>query len=129
MPYFIFLLIYLMPARVYAAFDPKDFSTINNPSGSEGVEILEDISQPTGYAQTLDNVISYMLMIAGGLAFIALVVGAAQYLLAAGDQQKALMGKKTITYAIIGIVVITVLFAILKFVTTGLLKDIIPPPS
>lgn len=111
--------------RAYA-FEPKDFSIIKDPDAPSNKKILEDITTSTGYANTLDRIIDYMLWAAGTLAFIALLVGAWQYLLAAGDQQKAATAKKTITYAIIGIVVIAMLFVILQFVASDLLKGILP---
>src|SRR3990167_4731900 len=101
--------------RAYA-FEPKDFSVIQDPGGAKTgkADILGNITTKEGYTETLDSIILYMLIIAGGLAFIALLVGAWQYLLAAGDQQKAAVAKKTITYSIIGIVLIMLLIAILN---------------
>ncbi|HHE45797.1 MAG TPA: hypothetical protein ENL05_00380 [Candidatus Moranbacteria bacterium] len=49
------------------------------------------------------NVLSLLLSVIGIIAIIALVVGGGMYLTAYGDERKIDTGKKTITYAIIGI--------------------------
>lgn len=102
------------------AFSPDQFSVIDRTSSNKS-QIYQGISDEGAYASTLDQIIYYILYIAGALAFIALVVGAWQYLFAAGDPQKASVAKKTITYAIIGIILIMLIFTILYFVTGNIL--------
>lgn len=54
----------------------------------------------------IDNIVSLAGVIAGGLAVIYLIVGAIGYFTAFGNEEKANKAKTTITWAIIGIVVI-----------------------
>jgi len=118
MPYFLILLIYLLPTQALA-FDPKQFSTIPNTGSSSDSQIYQGLSTKDAYANTLDKIILWMLVIGGLLAFSALLFGAGQYLLAAGDEQKATIAKKTITYAILGVVLVMLLFVIIEFVIRG----------
>lgn len=112
--------IYDVASAKLLAFSPSQFSVIDKTSSNDS-QIYQGISDKGAYASTLDQIIYYILYIAGALAFIALVVGAWQYLFAAGDPQKASVAKKTITYAIIGIILIMLIFAILYFVTGNIL--------
>ena len=54
----------------------------------------------------IHNIIVIAVTAAGILATIYIIVGAFQYLTAFGDESKAEEGKKTITWAIIGLVLI-----------------------
>lgn len=56
--------------------------------------------------KVLGNVINLALLIAGGIAIIYLIVGAIGYFTAYGNEEKANKAKTTITWAIIGVVVI-----------------------
>jgi hypothetical protein len=56
--------------------------------------------------QVIVTAVNIALMIAGGIAVIYVIIGAYYYLTAYGDEEKVSTGKKTITWAIIGIVVI-----------------------
>lgn len=51
------------------------------------------------------KVLSFLLSIVGVIAIIMLVIGGLMYLTAGGDESKAEVGKKIVTYAVIGIVV------------------------
>jgi uncharacterized membrane protein YjfL (UPF0719 family) len=93
-------------SRAYAT-SAKDFSKI--PEG-------------TTYTGSLDNILTIIIGIASVLAVLALIIGAFQYLAAAGDPAKAESAKKTITWAITGIVLMMLFYVILTFV----LPNVIP---
>lgn len=60
-------------------------------------------------------VLPFFLSIAGGIAIIMILWGAFQYFTAYGDPQKIDAGKKTLTWAIIGLVVIVAARAIITY--------------
>lgn len=60
-------------------------------------------------------VLPFFLNIAGGIAIIMILWGAFQYFTAYGDPQKIDAGKKTLTWAIIGLVVIIAARAIITY--------------
>lgn len=98
--------------------NPQDFSRVD-PNAGHPKQIFTDISSQGGFAAALDKVIIIMLFLAALLAFIALLYGSIQYLLAAGDAQKAETAKKTILYSIIGLLAIVFIYVILVFVAEG----------
>lgn len=70
------------------------------PAGDPATWTKDDISQ------LIKNAIDLALYLAGALAVIYLIIGAYQYFTAFGDETKADAGKKTITWAIVGVVII-----------------------
>lgn len=65
--------------------------------------------------ELLGNLISYALFFAGALAVIFILVGAARYALSGGNPQATADAKKTITNAIIGLVLAILALVIVKF--------------
>ena len=51
------------------------------------------------------KVLNFLLSITGILAIIMMVIGGLMYLTAGGDESKAEIGKKIVTYAVIGVIV------------------------
>jgi hypothetical protein len=64
----------------------------------------------------LANAINYALFIAGALALIYLLIGAFQYTTSAGNPQNVAQAKRTITFAVVGLVVVILTLVIVKFV-------------
>lgn len=62
-----------------------------------------------------NGILPFFLNIAGGIAIIMILWGAFQYFTAYGDPQKIDAGKKTLTWAIIGLVVIIAARAIITY--------------
>lgn len=71
------------------------------------------ISLDSGAIATLLNV---SFTVIGGLAVLFLLVGAVRYVTGNGDQNQINQAKNTILYAVIGIVVSLMGFAIVQFV-------------
>lgn len=64
----------------------------------------------------LKDVINVMLYMAGAIAVIMIVVGGIRYITSDGDPGAAGKAKNTIIYAIVGIVVASMSYAIVNFV-------------
>lgn len=67
---------------------------------------LRDLFDPYNNSGILINGIRLLLLIAGAAAVIYIILGAYNYLTALGDEKRAETAKNTITWAIIGLVVI-----------------------
>jgi len=67
---------------------------------------------------TAGNIINWSLGIAGALAILFIIIGAFRMVTSAGDQEQYELGKKTVTYAIIGIVVIALSLLIVNTLIT-----------
>lgn len=67
-------------------------------------------------AQIAQNALNYLLGIAGTLCMVMLVVGGIFYITSGGNEERIETGKKTITYAIIGLAVILLSLVIVRAV-------------
>jgi hypothetical protein len=80
----------------------------------------ERIGSATGgtgdFKSLLLTIINYFLGFLGVLAVLMVIYGGVLYITASGDPQKADKGKKIIMYAIIGIVIILLSFALINTV-------------
>ena len=68
------------------------------------------------------TIINILLSIAGLLAVIFLIVGGFRYITAGGNEETAEAAKKTITNAIIGIVIVILAFVIVRVISNALTK-------
>ena len=67
-----------------------------------------------------------ILYIVGIVAVIMLIVGGIKYVISGGDSKKVTDAKNTVLYAIIGLVVAFLAFAIVNFVISALPTDNTP---
>ncbi len=102
----------IIPSGILPSGNPADYSLSN----------INDL---------IHNLGNWALFIGGGLATIYLIIGAINYFTAYGNEEKASTGKKTITWAIIGIVVIVgaeiIVSEIWKFTTSEPFKTSTSP--
>ncbi|HSX17871.1 MAG TPA: pilin [Candidatus Saccharimonadales bacterium] len=72
---------------------------------------------PTGSLdKTLDAIINILSTVVGIVAVIMLVIGAFRYITSGGNDQAVASAKKTIIYALIGLVIVALAETIVKFV-------------
>lgn len=89
----------------------------------EGAEMARCDGCPTdlfgdyGVFKRITNVILYIV---GIIAVIMLITGGIKYVVSGGDAKKVTDAKNTILYAIIGLVICVLAFAIVNFVITAL---------
>lgn len=72
----------------------------------------------TGLEGIFKNVISLAIGFAGIAFFIMFLIGGFSYLTAGGDEAKVQGARKTLTYAIAGLVFITLSYLFLRFIAT-----------
>lgn len=85
---------------------------IKNPLSSGGSETVTDV---------LKRVINWMLGLVGFLALIALIIGGAQMIMDFGNEDRVQKAKVTITWAVIGLAVVILSYAIINIVTSNIL--------
>lgn len=68
------------------------------------------------------NALNVIVGILGVVAVVFIVVGGVNYMTSAGDAGKIDKAKKTIIYAVIGLIVSALAFAIVNFVIANILK-------
>jgi type IV secretory pathway VirB2 component (pilin) len=93
-------LIYAMAGAAIVIAAPTIYNEITTILGgpSSGIGGLS-------LAQILTNALKLLLSIAGTLAIISMVLGAIWMFTASGDKERYELGKKTVTYAIVGTII------------------------
>lgn len=70
------------------------------------------------------KIINLGLALAGTVAILFIIIGGYQYLTAAGNEEQAESGQKTLTHAVIGLVVIILSFMIIRVVSNAITGDL-----
>lgn len=83
------------------------------PTGSNGV-----LFGPTGI---FTSIVNTSLFVIGAIAVLMLIYGGIRYTISGGDEKAITAAKNTILYAIVGIVVAVLAFAIINFVLSSLM--------
>lgn len=66
------------------------------------------------------NVLHIVLGLAGSIALIIIIIAGLQYVLSQGNPQQAAKAKDTIIYALVGLVICLLGYAVVSFVVKGL---------
>ena len=77
----------------------------------------EDLFGDRGVFKTITNTVLYIV---GVLAVIMLIIGGIRYVVSGGDSKKVTDAKNTILYAIIGLIICFLAYAIVNFVIAAL---------
>lgn len=70
----------------------------------------------------INNIINFLLLIAGIIAVIMLIIGGFKYSTSSGDSNATASAKNTILYAIIGLVITATAYTIVNFAYSFLTK-------
>ena len=98
-------------------------SSVSAMSLREGAEAARcdecprDLFGNTGVFKQVTNTILYIV---GIIAVIMLIIGGIKYVISGGDSKKVTDAKNTVLYAIIGLVIAFLAFAIVNFVISAL---------
>lgn len=68
----------------------------------------------------IKNVINVLLLAAGIIAVIMIIIGGINYTISSGDNAKVASAKNTVLYAIIGLIVASLSFAVVNFIISNL---------
>lgn len=92
-------------------------------SAREGAEAARADEMPTeliGDTGVFTRISNTILLIIGLISVIMLIYGGLRYILSGGDNKKVTDAKNTILYAIIGLIVALLAYAIVNFVITAI---------
>ncbi len=87
-----------------------------------GVDAARGVGQPSdlfGAGGTFTTVVNVMLFLIGAIAVIMIIVGGLRYVLSGGDASNVTAAKNTILYAIVGVIVALLAYAVVNFVVTS----------
>lgn len=100
------------------------FGFVVMPSGSvlaqasdikEGVEQVGGEDAP-GLGTQIEIIVNILLFVLGAIAVVMIVIGGIRYATSGGDQSAITSAKNTILYAVVGLVVAILAYAIVNFV-------------
>lgn len=83
-----------------------------------GTAFQGDIKTSFIFAKLIPFVVTYTIRLAVALSVIALIIGGYQYMTAYGDDEKHQKARKTITYAVIGLILAITAFGLVKIITS-----------
>ena len=87
-------------------------------NSARGIDQATTLFGNTGIFTTVTNV---MLFIVGAVSVIMIVIGGFRYVLSGGNSANVTSAKNTILYAIVGLVVAMLAYAMINFVITSFL--------
>lgn len=90
-----------------------NLSATSGADCAQGNEQQEDLFGSEGVFRTITNV---LLFIIGAISVIMLIIGGIRYTISGGDSAAVTSAKNTILYAIVGIVVALLAYAVVNFV-------------
>lgn len=109
-------------SAVVPALQPTEvFAQVSGGVGG-GANAAQGEGQPTdifGTDSVFQTIVNVLLFIIGAVAVIMLVYGGFRYVTSAGDSSAVTSAKNTILYAVIGIIVAILAYAVVNFVITN----------
>ena len=82
---------------------------------TSGVSSVND-GNSTDLPSFITNIVNILLFLAGAIAVIVIIIGGIRYVLSSGDSGQVQAAKNTILYAVIGLIVVIMAYAIVNFV-------------
>ena len=89
---------------------------IGGANAARGSDQPSDLFGQAGIFSTITNV---MLFIVGGVSVLMIIIGGLRYVLSGGDSGNVSAAKNTILYAIVGIIVSLLAYAVVSFVVSS----------
>jgi hypothetical protein len=87
-------------------------------SVTQGINDTKPAGAKTDLPALLKQVTNILLFIIGAISVIMVIVGGLRYVTSAGDSNSVNGAKNTILYAVVGLVVAAIAYAIVNFVVT-----------
>lgn len=96
------------------------------------------IRSPTGYgegglAKLIENGLQLVFFGSGLACFVYLVIGAFSYIVSGGEKDKIQKAQQTMTYAVVGLVLVVTVYAVIRIIETvlgiGILTEIVIPKA
>lgn len=97
-----------------------DVSATTLREGAEAAKCTDCPENLFGDGGVFKTVTNTVLYIVGVIAVIMLIIGGIKYVVSGGDAKKVTDAKNTVLYAIIGLIIAFLAFAIVNFVITAL---------
>ena len=104
---------------VFAQTTPE--GSVPSDVGS-GVDVAAPEDAPSDLETVFTSVVNTVLFIVGAVAVLMLIVGGVRYVISSGNQEQVTAAKNTIVYALVGLIIAILAFAIINFITGRLFE-------
>jgi hypothetical protein len=108
-------------ALFYPMVSPASAYTCPNGNVVENPADCNDIEQPTDLGVVIKRIVNVALYVVGAVSVLMLVYGGFRYVVSGGDANAVATAKNTILYAIVGVVIAILSYAIVNFVVSSIL--------
>lgn len=109
----------LVPGGAYAS-PASDIQGGVNAIG--GNQVNPKTGKPVTLADQIKTIVNTMLYVLGAIAVIMIVIGGIRYITSNGESANVTSAKNTILYAVVGLIVAILAYAIVNFVITSFVK-------
>lgn len=96
------------------------FKLVNGLCLPESQVTGNGIASTTKLSEVVPNVITILLSVSGVIAVLFIIIGGFQYMTSSGNPEAAKKGRQTLTYAIVGLVIIVLSYIIVSVVLNTL---------
>lgn len=94
-----------------------DLSITDGANAARGADQVSDLFGSAGILTTVTNI---LLFIVGAIAVIMVIIGGFRYVVSGGNTANITTAKNTILYAVVGLIVAILAYALINFVITSL---------
>ena len=89
-------------------------------NAAKGVEQMTDLFGAAGVFNTVTNV---LLFIVGAISVLMIIFGGLRYVVSGGDSSNVTAAKNTVLYAVVGLIIALLAYAVINFVLTSFAAD------
>lgn len=100
-------------ALVAPTIGAQDLSMQSGANSAKGTDQVSDLFGNAGIFSTITNTLLFIL---GAISVIMIIIGGLRYVISGGDSNAVSAAKNTILYAVVGIIVAILAYAIINFV-------------
>src|SRR4051812_14255305 len=109
----------VQPVPAHAAFDRGLSDGANSAQGKDQQGDAASLFGEGGQGGIFRTITNVLLFLIGAISVIMLIIGGIRYVVSGGDSTAVQNAKNTILYAIVGVVVAILAYAVVNFVITS----------
>jgi len=113
------LMVPLLALAISAVVTPSATFADATSQIQSGIQATGSGSSPASLNGIFKNIVNILLYVIGAISIIMLIVGGIRYAVSGGNSAQVTAAKNTIMYALIGLVVAVLAYAIVNFVLTA----------
>jgi multisubunit Na+/H+ antiporter MnhB subunit len=87
--------------------------------GANSAKTVEQMTDLFGATGVFNTITSVLLFVVGAISVIMIIIGGLRYVVSGGDSSNITAAKNTVLYAIVGLIVSLLAYAVINFVLTS----------